>query len=143
MVNYKLSDYLTDLEGALFKAPKGGALSDAEQALEGAAIDQMINNAGLKTAAKTTALTSDAIYAAFCQENATPSLPCDYAASDDFVRINLGPSALTKDQMGAIMTGCLRRTLRKFNTYKAQATGLTRDFYAFQAMKIEKALSNK
>ena len=45
--------------------------------------------------------------------------------------------------MGAIMTGCLRRTLRKFNTYKAQATGLTRDFYAFQAMKIEKALSNK
>lgn len=142
-VNYKLSDYLTDLEGALFKAPKGGTLSDAEQALEGAAIDQMINNAGLKPAAKTTSLTSDAIYAAFCQENATPSLPCDYAASDDFVRINLGPSALTKDQMGAIMTGCLRRTLRKFNTYKAQATGLTRDFYAFQAMKIEKALSDK
>lgn len=143
-VNYKLSNYLTDLEGALFKAPKGGLLSDAEQALESAAIDQMISNSGLKSSPKSTSLTSEAIYQAFCQENSKPSLPCDYeSGDDDFVRINLGPSALNKDQMGAIMTGCLRRTLRRYNNYKAQATGLTRDFYAYQILKIEKALANK
>lgn len=145
-LNYRLSDYLTDLEQKLFIAPKNGTLSDSERDLETNAVDQMIGNSGLNPspAKSSSALTSDEIYTQMCASLNKPTLPCDYSgAEDQFVRINLGTSALSKDEMGAVMLGCLNRALKKFTVYRNTATGQTRDFYDYQILKIRRALSNR
>ena len=54
----------------------------------------------------------------------------------------MGVSALSKAQMGAIMTGQLRRLLPKYRAYRNQATGSTRDFYDYQILIMEKAFKS-
>ena len=129
-VNYTLDDYLNDLTNALFKSPVGGRLSDAEQSLQSAAIDQMIKSSGLKASAKSTSSSSS------LDESADNF--CGYAT--DFVRINMGVSSLPAQQLGAIMTGRLNRVLQKYKTYRNTATSSTRDFYDYQILLIERAL---
>ena len=55
----------------------------------------------------------------------------------------MGVSALSKAQLGAIMTGRLNRVLQKYRQYRAAATGSTRDFYDYEILLIERALNNK
>jgi hypothetical protein len=63
--------------------------------------------------------------------------------NDDFFRVNMGISTLTKNEMGAIMMGRLQSILQKYRSYRNIATGMTKDFYNYQILLIEKTLSNK
>ena len=132
--NYLLDDYMADLSSALFPAPKGGRLTDAEQQLQSTAISQMITNSGLAAAAKTTTSSSSSL--------AEPADESFCAFDQSFARINMGVSALSKAQLGAIMTGQLRRVLAKYKTYRSVATGSTRDFYDYQILMMEKAFKS-
>lgn len=134
VANYRLEDYLNDLTNGLFIAPKQGRLSHAEQQLESAAIAQMLKSSGLGADAaakgsKTLAVCDDAAED-FC-----------HVGDDSFFRINIGTSTLTKTEMGAVMLGRLKEVLRKYRGYQRTAVGLTRDFYAYQILQIEKALA--
>lgn len=134
VANYRLEDYLNDLTNGLFIAPKQGRLSHAEQQLESAAIAQMLKSSGLGADAaakgsKTFAACDDAAED-FC-----------HVGDDSFFRINIGTSTLTKTEMGAVMLGRLKEVLRKYRVYQRTAVGLTRDFYAYQILQIEKALA--
>lgn len=141
--NYQLDDYLDDVTNRLFIAPRGGRLSQAEQDLECAAITLMLNQSGLvpKSTSSSSAValspdstdTPDALSEPFCS----------HAVADpahSFVRINMGVAALTSSQLGAIMTGRLNRVLQKYRSYRATATGSTRDYYDYQILLIERAM---
>jgi hypothetical protein len=134
---YKLDDYLNDLTNSLFIAPKGGVLSPAERDLENDAVSQMIRTSGLAPTEKSSSL-SYKTEPEGTLEDATCSVH-----DDSFFRVNIGLSTLTKDEMGAAMMGRLNRVLQKYRTYRNSATGLTRDFYNYQILKIEKTLSSR
>lgn len=134
-VNYALEDYLNDLTTAIFKAPTNGELSSAEQQLQTAAITFMINNSGLAPKAAT----SSSSTSSFDDDN---DAFCSHFGND-FARINMGTSSLSKDQMCAIMMGRLKKVLTKYRANRAVAKGLTRDFYDYEILQIEKVLSNK
>ena len=140
--NYRLDDYLNDVTNAIFRAPAAGKLSDAEQALQSAAIDQMIKGSGLvassaKSSTSKIVLSQDASAVADGDDEHF----CSFG--NDFVRINFGVSSLSKPQMGAIMTGRLKRVLQKYKVFRNTATGATRDYYDYQILLIEKALAVK
>lgn len=131
--NYQLDEYVADLMKAVFIAPANGKLSDVEQQLQSAAIDQMLRGCGL-SAGKSSASSSKSLW----DENESF---CYY--DTNFVRINFGVSTLSKTQYGAIMTGCLQRVLQKYKSYRTIVTGSTRDYYTYEIIQIEKALSNQ
>ena len=133
-VNYKLDDYLNDLTELLFPAPVNGILSDVEQDLESVAINQILNSSGLVDKAKASSSSSS---------SSSKSVDDLCGVDTQFARFNLGTSTLSKSQMGAIMLGRLNRILQKYRVYRNTAKGSTRDFYDYQILLIEKALSNK
>lgn len=132
--NYQLDDYLNDLTNALFIAPKGGRLSEAEKHLQSSAVSQLITSSGLMSAnpASTSSLS--------LADDAADDHFCSYTT--DFARINMGVSSLSKSQLGAVMTGRLHRVLAKYRQYRATAVGSTRDFYDYEILLIERALSS-
>ena len=130
-VNYRLDDYLEDLTTLLFPAPAGGILSDAEQELQGAAIAQMMSSSGLKGSTTSSSPTTPRSLDTLC------------GIDTQFARFNLGVSSLSKSQMGAIMTGRLKKVMQKYRSYRNIARGSTRDFYDYQILLIEKTLSNR
>ena len=132
--NYQLDDYLNDLTTALFIAPKGGRLSDVEQHLQSSAISQMISSSGLVASSGSSSSSSSSL-----TEQADEEHSCGY--TQDFVRINMGVSSLSKAQMGVIMTGRLKRVLQKYRQYRSAAIGSTQDFYDYEILLIERALS--
>ena len=138
--NYPLDTYLADLTNALFISPVAGKLSEAEQKLQGAAIAVMMNASGLnKNEVKKTSLSDENEF----QQIADSPLCCGYQHADTgFTRINMGASALSKSELGAIMLGRLQRVLAKYKAYRATATGSTRDYYNYQIFLIERLLSN-
>ena len=131
--NYQLDDYLSDLTSGLFIAPKGGRLSDAEQQLQSAAVAQMITSSGLSTAKAASSSSSSSLTA-----DADEDHFCGY--SQDFARLNLGVSSLSKPQLGAIMMGRLKRVLQLYRQYRNMASGSTRDYYDYQILLIERTL---
>ena len=144
--NYVLDDYMDDLTDALFKAPTAGRLTDVEQKLQGAAITLMMNNSGLATASKasSSALTEEGATSAW-EDTETGTWPGCCALGPDgtaFARINFGLPTLTKDRMGALMTGRLREVLRLYKARRGSATGSTRDFYDYQILLIERLFAN-
>lgn len=138
--NYTLENYLEDVTKNLFKAPEGGKLSDVEQNLQAAAINIMIKNSGLsqQAAKSTTSLTEET--AATLPEESFGC--CALGPSTDFARINFGLPTLTKERIGAIMTGRLKKVLALYKARKGGATGSTKDFYDYQILLIERILSN-
>lgn len=144
--NYVLDDYMDDLTDALFKAPTAGRLTDVEQKLQGAAITLMMNNSGLATATKasSSALTEEGATSAW-EDTETGTWPGCCALGPDgtaFARINFGLPTLTKDRMGALMTGRLHEVLRLYKARRGSATGSTRDFYDYQILLIERLFAN-
>ena len=154
--NFRLDEYLNEVTTALFKAPTGGRLSDAEQSLQAAAIALMLKNTGLAPTAKaSTSLTGDAaaLHTGAIGQPATPkdafdemtsSFPCSCGMShgNEFARINFGLPTLTKEQIGALMTGRLRKVLSLYKSRRAAATGSTKDFYDYQILLIERTFAN-
>lgn len=138
--NYTLENYLEDVTKNLFKAPEGGKLSDVEQNLQSAAINIMIKNSGLsQQAAKSTTSLAEGTAATLPEESFGC---CALGPSTDFARINFGLPTLTKERMGAIMTGRLKKILALYKTRRGSASGSTRDFYDYQILLIERTLSN-
>lgn len=135
--NYTLESYLEDLTNGIFTAPKGGRLTVAEQELQTAAINQMIRTSGLQANAKASSTALDEKHAdhesTFC---------CSYHDTS-FFRVNMGLSTLSKEEMGAVMLGRLQKVLQKYRAYRATATGLTKDFYNYHILQIEKTISSK
>ena len=141
--NYTIESYMNDLTNMIFKAPVGGKLSYAEQALQSNAINLMMQRTGLQpeTGKKTKGLTDDQLW----QNDLEMSQQICNAndMTDSFVRINYGGSMLSDAETGALMTGSLQRVLNKYRAYRATATGSTRDFYSYQILLMEKLLNNK
>ena len=141
--NYTIENYMNDLTNMIFKAPVGGKLSYAEQALQSNAINLMMQRTGLQpeTGKKTKGLTDDQLW----QNDLEMSQQICNAndITDSFVRINYGGSMLSDAETGALMTGSLQRVLNKYRAYRATATGSTRDFYSYQILLMEKLLNNK
>ena len=141
--NYTIEGYMNDLTNMLFKAPVGGKLSYAEQALQSNAISLMMQRTGLQpeTGKKTKGFTDDQLW----QNDLEMSQQICNAndMTDSFVRINYGGSMLSDAETGALMTGSLQRVLNKYRAYRATATGSTRDFYSYQILLMEKLLNNK
>ena len=141
--NYTIEGYMNDLTNMIFKAPVGGKLSYAEQALQSNAINLMMQRTGLQpeTGKKTKGLTDDQLW----QNDLEMSQQICNAndMSDSFVRINYGGSMLSDAETGALMTGSLQRVLNKYRAYRATANGSTRDFYSYQILLMEKLLNNK
>lgn len=136
---YTLEGYLDDFLALTFIRPTGGKISEAEQALESAAVAQMIASSGLAPAGSAASARS---LDDFHEEDGCTLMGfCAHETS--FARINMGTSSLTKTELGAVMTGCLNRVLARYRTYRAQATGLTRDFYDYQILQIQRVLANK
>lgn len=138
--NYTLESYLEDVTGNLFKAPERGTLSDVEQNLQAAAINIMIRNSGLspQTAKSAAALTEEVNWT-------QPEIffgCCALGPSTDFARINFGLPTLTKERIGAVMTGRLKKVLALYKARRGSASGSTRDFYDYQILLIERILQN-
>ena len=143
-LNYPIDTYLSDLTNALFVAPKGGRLSQAEQKLEAAAVAQMIKASGLEKSSSKGSSSSDKGIAEFWADVDSPTSVCGHIhEAESFSRINLGAAALSQDELGAIMMGRLRAALAKFRAYRGTAVGGTRDFYNYQIFLIERLLTNK
>lgn len=152
--NFRLDEYLDEVTTAIFKAPDGGRLSDAEQSLQASAIAIMLKNTGLAPAAKAPAITTgDALRTddggrAAAREDApdetAQGFPCSCGMSrgDGFSRPNFGLPTLAKEQLGALMTGRLRKVLGLYKSRRAAATGSTRDFYDYQILLIERTFAN-
>ncbi len=145
--NYNVNDYADYLFSQIFKAPSKGKLSDAEQNIQAVTIGLMMSRTGLDDAAKTSKPSS----ASLTEEQQwnieldAPPFICNHNPLEDcsFTRINMGGSALDSAETGALMLGQLQKVLAKYRTYKAAATGSTRDFYNYQIVLIERLLKNK
>lgn len=142
--NYRLVDYLSDLTNSIFVAPKGGVLEAEEQSLQAAALAQMIRLSGLVPAASKTSKSTlaDLQVESDCIGDNADHYWCG-CAYDSFYRVNLGVSALTKDEMGMLMMGRLKTVLQKYRSYRNSAIGLTRDFYDYQIHNIQQVLTFK
>lgn len=124
--NYQVESYMNDLLVGIFKAPVGGKLSDVEQNLQSSALELMMARTGLSGASSASKTTTS-------------------KSLDDtsFTRINMGGSALSSVEMGALMVGHLQKLLPKFRAYRAASVGSTKDFYNYQILLIERQLNNK
>lgn len=142
--NYSVNDYANYLFSQIFKAPAGGKLSDAEQNIQSSAIELMMTRTGLAAEAKSTksSLTDEQQWN---HELESPLYICNHGIDADtsFARYNLGGSALSSAETGALMLRQLQKVLTKYRSYKATATGSTRDFYNYQILLIERLLNNK
>lgn len=145
--NYNVEAYLNDVAQMLFKAPVGGKLSEAEQNLQSEAIALMMANTGLAPEKAKKSASSFADYSQSYEDLSTidaddlaltPRCSCDSHSLSSFTRINLGGSALSQTETGALMVGQLKRVLAKYRTYRNAAKGTTLDYYNYQIMLIEK-----
>lgn len=145
--NYNVEAYLNDVAQMLFKAPVGGKLSEAEQNLQSEAIALMMANTGLAPEKAKKSASSFADYSQSYEDLSTidaddlaltPRCSCDSHSLSSFARINLGGSALSQTETGALMVGQLKRVLAKYRTYRNAAKGTTLDYYNYQIMLIEK-----
>ncbi len=145
--NYTVETYLNDVAQMLFKAPVAGKLSEAEQNLQSEAIALMMANTGLAPEKAKKSASSFADYSQSYEDLSTidaddlaltPRCSCDSHSLSSFARINLGGSALSQTETGALMVGQLKRVLAKYRTYRNAAKGTTLDYYNYQIMLIEK-----
>lgn len=138
--NYPLEKYLEDVTQAIFKAPTNGKLSPVEQNLQATAISIMLNNSGLVAKDKASATSISNEDMTDLESNFPCS--CNMSQTDHFARINFGLPTLPKEQIGAIMTGRLRKVLSLYKSRRSSATGATKDFYDYQILLIERIFNN-
>ncbi len=140
--NFTLSEYMDELVAAIFRSPLGGKLSENEQALQGAAIAMMINNSGLVAKASASGKSfTDESKLAF---DDTPAFPCSCGINHahSFARLNFGLPTLSKEELGVLMTARLKKVLNLYKTNRAKSIGITRDFYDYQIMLLERTFTN-
>ncbi|MCD8317773.1 MAG: zinc-dependent metalloprotease [Paraprevotella sp.] len=143
--NYNLNDYMNDVTDAIFKAPSGGKLSDTEQNLQSTAIAIMLNNTGLIQKPKAATTSSLGQNAGINTDDMTENeyyCSSDMGEENKFTRIKFGLPTLSKEQLGALMTGRQHKVLSLYKARRAAATGSTKDFYDYQILLIERTFAN-
>lgn len=140
--NYKLDDYVNDVMNGIFRS--GAKLTDSEKRIQSAAINLIITNSGLKPKEQKAASSALADYEDFIEWTEEPTVPCSHYIKDtSFARINFGLPVLSGNEMGAIMTGQLKKVLQMYKSYRNAASGSDRDYYDYQIILMERTLNNK
>lgn len=140
--NYKLDDYVNDVMNGIFRS--GAKLTDSEKRIQSAAINLIITNSGLKPKEQKAASSALADYEDFIEWTEEPTVPCSHYIKDtSFARINFGLPVLSGNEMGAIMTGQLKKVLQMYKSYRNTASGSDRDYYDYQIILMERTLNNK
>ena len=142
--NYTLSDYIDDVMKELFKQTYAGRrLTDADRSIEAAAINLMIRNSGLAVnAAKKSSSSALDAYEELMQETVSSEPVCSHADdAHSFVRLNFSLPSLPKEKLEPMMSGCLHRVLRLYQSRRLGASGTDRDFYDYQITMIQRTLS--
>lgn len=140
--NYKLDDYVNDVMNGIFRS--GAKLTDSEKRIQSAAINLIITNSGLKPKEQKAASSALADYEDFIEWTEEPAVPCSHYIKDtSFARINFGLPVLSGNEMGAIMTGQLKKVLQMYKSYRNAASGSDRDYYDYQIILMERTLNNK
>lgn len=140
--NYKLDDYVNDVINGIFRS--GAKLTDSEKRIQSAAINLMITNSGLKPKEQKASSSAFADYEDFIDWTEEPTVPCSHYTKDvSFARINFGLPVLSGNEMGAIMTGQLKKVLQMYKSYRNIAAGSDRDYYDYQIILMERTLNNK
>lgn len=148
--NYSLNGYLDDVIAELFKATyQGKKLNDTEMELQTASITALIKQSGLsaETAKKTASTLAFEEVVSLSNE---PTLPCSHSAcqhqvtdKESFLRINFGLPTLSPTVGAPLMMGKLKKILSLYKQKRAATVDvMTRDFYDYQIVRIEK-LFNK
>lgn len=140
--NYKLDDYVNDVMNGIFRS--GAKLTDSEKRIQSAAINLIITNSGLKPKEQKAASSALADYEDFIEWTEEPTVPCSHYIKDtSFARINFGLPVLSGNEMGAIMTGQLKKVLQMYKSYRNAASGSDRDYYDYQIILMERTLNKK
>lgn len=140
--NYKLDDYVNDVMNGIFRS--GAKLTDSEKRIQSAAINLLITNSGLKPKEQKASSSALADYEDFIEWTEEPAVPCSHYIKDtSFARINFGLPVLSGNEMGAIMTGQLKKVLQMYKSYRNAASGSDRDYYDYQIILMERTLNNK
>ena len=142
--NYTLSAYIDDVMKELFKQTYAGRrLTDADRSIEAAAINLMIRNSGLAVnAAKKSSSSALDAYEELLQETVSSEPVCSHADdAHSFFRLNFSLPSLPKEKLEPMMSGCLHRVLRLYQSRRLGASGTDRDFYDYQITMIQRTLS--
>ena len=161
---YRVDTYLSDAYKTVFaSALRGGSLSIEEMNLQGAAVAALLKNSGLTGPSGTelqlsayvdgTAAEDESMAAlARMADEALPPFICnhpecnhDHAASAgeiSYYRHDMKGPALSMQVGQPLYTATLRRVLNLYRQRRGSGDSRTRDFYAYQILKIESAFEN-
>lgn len=161
---YRVDTYLNDAYKTVFaSALRGGSLTIEEMNLQGAAVAALLKNSGLTGPSGTelqlrgladgTAVEDEPMAAlARMADEALPPFICnhpecshDHAASAgeiSYYRHEMKGPALSMQVGQPLYTATLRRVLNLYRQRRGSGDSRTRDFYAYQILKIESAFEN-
>ena len=81
-------------------------------------------------------------YEELMQETVSSEPVCSHADdAHSFVRLNFSLPSLPKEKLEPMMSGCLHRVLRLYQSRRLGASGTDRDFYDYQITMIQRTLS--
>lgn len=153
---YRVDTYLSDAYNTVFaSAVRGGSLTIEEMNLQGAAVTTLLKNSGL-TAPSGTAiqlgkgLTDEGtdLLVRMADEALPPFVcnhpECNEASAGDvsYYRHDMKGPSLSAQVGQPLYTATLRRVLNLYKQRRGSGDARTRDFYAFQILKIEAAFDN-
>ncbi len=153
---YRVDTYLNDAYNTVFaSAVRGGSLTIEEMNLQGAAVTALLKNSGLTGPSGTAlqlgkGLTDDGtdLLVRMADEALPPFVcnhpECNEASAGDvsYYRHDMKGPSLSAQVGQPLYTATLRRVLNLYKQRRSSGDARTRDFYAFQILKIEAAFDN-
>ena len=153
---YRVDTYLNDAYNTVFaSAVRGGSLTIEEMNLQGAAVTALLKNSGLTGPSGTAlqlgkGLTDDGtdLLVRMADEALPPFVcnhpECNEASAGDvsYYRHDMKGPSLSAQVGQPLYTATLRRVLNLYKQRRGSGDARTRDFYAFQILKIEAAFDN-
>ena len=153
---YRVDTYLNDAYNTVFaSAVRGGSLTIEEMNLQGAAVTALLKNSGLTGPSGTAlqlgkGLTDDGtdLLVRMADEALPPFVcnhpECNEASAGDvsYYRHDMKGPSLSAQVGQPLYTATLRRVLNLYKQRRGSGDARTRDFFAFQILKIEAAFDN-
>lgn len=137
---YNIEDYLSDLCAMLFVSPTAGKLSEVDREIQSAAIAVMIKQTGLNTASAKNGTKS--LDSPDDDEHAACS-HCLCNMERSFTRFNVGNGTLPQAEIGSAMLNHLNQVKKRYMQYRSTAAGITRSFYDYNILLINRVLNDK
>lgn len=151
--NYTLRAYMDDVQKELFKTTYANKpLSKEDILMQNAAIDLMIAQSGLKpkssSSSRLAAVEALDYMASLGEENWCGGSCCahEHNTHDEayaFTRINFGLPTLPATLAAPMMTARLKEVQQLYTARKNTPDKTSRDFYEYQAMRIDNVLKGK